>query len=203
MVTRLISLCLFVLTSTQLFAGVVIDQVGGGPNVIAMVNSSTTYQQEVTAGVGGDLVGVDIWSWGTPFSGQINLEIYLGHGWKTGAPLASRSFTPSISNGRMLVDFSSTPVPLAAGDEFVISASATGSAFGRLAYGNNDYAGHSFSRNMVSLPNNDLTFQTHMNTSSIPEPSPVMLLAFAAVIAASRRRYQLLSSLKSPRKRPH
>lgn len=176
-------------TSLDSRADIIIDQVGGGPNLIAAVNTSAEYQQEVTVGVAGDLVGIDLWSWGIGSNtNPITVGINLGTGWQTDAADISRTFAPTAPNQRMFVDFSSTPLAFDVGDRFLITLEGITSSSGWVAYGNNDYAGNSFFRNNVELASNDLSFQTHMSVSAVPEPSTYALFAFAAGVIAIRRR---------------
>ncbi|MEL6104857.1 MAG: PEP-CTERM sorting domain-containing protein [Planctomycetota bacterium] len=186
-----LALGVFALPSTQGRAGMIVDQIGAGPNLIAAVGPGRTFQQEVTAGVSGDLVGVSLWSWGLSASTSqpITVGINYGSGWQTDAAAVSQTFAPTASNQRMLVDFSATPLFLNAGDSFVITLSGT-SPFGYVAYGNDDYAGHSLYFNGSELASNDLHFLTHMNvasSSTVPEPGSLAVFGAGALLVLSRR----------------
>ncbi|MEO1524088.1 MAG: hypothetical protein AAFX06_01570 [Planctomycetota bacterium] len=126
-------------------AGVIIDQIGGGPNLTAIVSPTSSYQQEVTAGVTGQLVGIDLWSWGfSSTRAPIRIGINRGTGWQTDAPDVQQIVPLTVVNQRQFIDFSSTPIHFNAGDSFLITLDGI-SGLGAAAYGNDATpATHSF-----------------------------------------------------------
>src|SRR3954468_20471670 len=82
------------------------------------------WQQQVRAGVSGQLAGIVISLVGTPTSSAI-IEIRLGPAWNQAWPSYSMTLSPS-SNQEFFVDLTGSNIWLSAGDVFVIGTRPSG-----------------------------------------------------------------------------
>lgn len=194
-------------------ATIVTDQVNDGFLTNSSIStgfmtSRAPWQQEILAGVTGQLVGLDVFMFG---AGPLTVSVNVG------SPLQTdpNDFTASIlgiatTQTSQHLDLTSANIYLAAGDAYILSISGANQGFPPtvLALGTRDtlagglYAGRLFNSGSVYDQSNggrfDLGFRTYMrlpdpSATVTPEPTSLALAGFAGVgmvIGAWRRRRQ-------------
>ena len=178
--------------SANAYATLIPDQVFETPNsTLFAVPDGTTWQQGVTAGLGGLLGQVDIFyggNLGPPPQGppaEVLLFLDLGPPWQD-APYAFEHilvFNAGQGAQRVMVDVSSANIVLQPGDEFVIGLTSASTGAGVLPTFtgellNDRYLGGQLfmNRNPLLVGTSDLNFVTYIKEMPIPEPAAIILL---------------------------
>ena len=156
----------------------VIDQSYTSINKSFQVNTSLIFwQQEVTVvGLPGTLAGIEFYD--IDIAGNVTLNINKGSGWRSDNHDYETTISIPGSNSWFYVDLLSAGISLNAGDTFVFGLSGLNEVNGLGLRGGDDYLGGTLYRNgnPYPLPNNGFAYRTHMDISSIPEPSTYLLL---------------------------
>jgi hypothetical protein len=189
-----LSICIVcVLLGSQAFASPVIDQVSPFGGASFGAPSWQNWQQTVTVGISGTLVGVDLWDTDRP-----GATFYLNSGpaWQSDANNYSSVVTFSILNGWNYIDVSSAGLYFTTGEQFVIGFSGGGGVAGGIggSSAGGQYAGGTLYLTGTAWPEYDIAFRTHVDTGTppaVPEPTSLLLLGTglgALGLAAWRRR---------------
>ena len=168
------------------------DQVFISPNNFSFqVDDATTWQQGVTAGLGGLLGQVDIFYGGNlspPPQGppaEILFFLNLGDPWQTDANVFEHIivFNAGQAPDRVMIDVSAAKLVLQPGDTFVIGlkTATTGAGVVPTFTGtllDNGYPDGQlwFNNNPFLVGTSDLNFVTYIKEMPIPEPSVLALL---------------------------
>lgn len=183
------------LAATPASAAAVLDQSSLGADV--GLNGAYEWQQEVTAGVGGQLSAVTLWG-----LGALTVRITPGSGFYDGPYLFTQTFTFDSSElvGGKLIDTSAANIFLKAGDQFVIDFIPAGDPSAGLGASSQAYAGGDLflnspwggASNYTAAHGISLRFQTFMSTSAVPEPATwgLLLVGFAGIGFALRRNWR-------------
>lgn len=196
-----VSVCVFACWANASQAGmIVLDQVNVPPP-LAIFTGAPLWQQEVVAGLTGQLRGIDVYLAG-PANSAFNFHLNLGNAWQTDANdfevLFTTAYTMTVFDDfPIYIDLSTAGISLIAGDTFVFSvisqdlsivgtqdATQAGGAYaaGRLFRNGSEFSDGSW----------DLGFRTYVETStSVPEPASMALLGLTAIgvgVAQHRRR---------------
>ncbi|MGH6910621.1 MAG: PEPxxWA-CTERM sorting domain-containing protein [Phenylobacterium sp.] len=173
----------------------VLDQSSLGTDV--GLNGIYEWQQQVTAGVDGQLSAVTLWG-----IGALTVRIAPGAGFYSGPYAFTQTLTFDLSettDGK-LIDTTAANIFLHAGDKFVIDFISAGDPNPTTGQGasSKPYAGGDLYLNDQWGPANyttslgySLRFKTFMDPSGIPEPTTwaLLLAGFAGVGATLRRRH--------------
>lgn len=176
LVLRRLSLFLSVLVFALAAQANTLDQSNTGTGV--GLNDASEWQQQVTAGIGGTLAGIELY--GNYASDTDLVRIGLGSGFFTGA--FTFSTTATINPGGTFIDTSSANIVLNPGDTFVIDVTGGPGCCGLSGSTSTYPGGHLYLQynNVVydytASPGYSLTFQTYMGSSPVPEPSSLLLL---------------------------
>lgn len=174
-----------VCTSAQ--AAAVLDQINQPGR--GVLNESVEWQQEVTAGVSGQLAGITLYGAAT----DLLVRIAQGDAFYSGAYAFSQ--TTSLAADGVFIDTSAANIMLTAGQHFVIDLSQ-GSG-GNIFFLASPYAGgHFFLKDgtvtdFTGAYGYSLAFQTFMDSGgAVPEPSTwaLLLMGFGGLGAVLRRR---------------
>jgi hypothetical protein len=171
------------LVTSSANAASVLDQnsaPGGGA-----FNESLDWQQQVTAGITGKLVGITLYGDGT----ALNVGVSAGDAFQAGPYAFSSGETLSASG--TFIDVSAANIFLTAGDHFIIDMS--GGSNGNLLASTTAYTGGDLFLNFgivsdfTQQAGYSMAFQTFM---SVPEPASwaLMLVGFGSLGAVLRRR---------------
>lgn len=170
-------------------AAVVLDQSNissGGVNFNGG-DSALTWQQEVTAGINGQLTNIDVYYGG---SGLVNFFINLGNGWQSDGNDFSL-LNMAVSTGLNNIDVSSALINVTAGQSFIIGLQGTGTTFSPSIKGSgvNNYGNGAVYLNgsIYQAGEYDINFQTYVMTSQVAEPVPLALFALGLLGFALRR----------------
>lgn len=170
----------------------VLDQSSLGTDV--GLNGIYEWQQQVTAGVDGQLSAVTLWG-----IGALTVRIASGSGFFTGPYLFSQTATFDLSetvDGK-LIDTSAANIFLHAGDQFVIDFISAGDPNAGQGASSQPYAGGDLFLNYpyglvdyTAANGTSLRFKTFMDPSAVPEPATwgLLLTGFGAVGSVLRRR---------------
>lgn len=159
------------------------DDWGGAFNVNA---DWLTWQQEVTVGLEGQLMQVDL---SVDMPGTAVVSINAGSPWQSDAPDFTTTLT-ATSPGWTSIDTSSARLFFDVGDTFVIQAVGTNSGL-RLGGGHVNPPGGPYGRGELWLNEEnygdewDIAFRTY-----VPEPATILMLGLggAAVVGKNRRK---------------
>jgi hypothetical protein len=156
----------------QGFAAPVLDQscdISG-----AGLNSFWTWQQEVTVGVNGELVGISLYFYpnSNGSGGGIIIDLYKGSGWQTGASDYSAPVLSPTSEGWSYIDVSGSNLTFNIGDRFVIGTKWDTSQYPPMLGANNSnaYPGGQLYESGTTWTNWDLAFQTYIEPAPVPIP---------------------------------
>ena len=177
-----------VLLSAASANALVLDQVSPtGAVSYNMNNSGLTWQQQVTVGLAGPLVQVDL---RVQQAGTAQFFINTGTPWQSDTHDFVTTFTTGLNFAWVPIDTSSSGLNFNVGDKFVIGVKGTNggmSLFGTYANPGGGYAGGDLWLNnslySPSEPGNyDLAFRTY-----IPEPATVILFVAGGLALCARR----------------
>jgi hypothetical protein len=172
----------FVLFSTLSSAVTIIDQINPYTDTNFEADPPYSWQQEVTVGVRGYLVGIDLYwfvSPQPPNNNVLDISINRGSAWQSDSNDFEKVVIFCVPNGWNHINVSPAALYFMPGDQFVIGVNNPynntmlgGSSddeypAGDLFLGGQNYATGRF----------DLAFRTYMKTTPIPEPSTMLLLA--------------------------
>jgi hypothetical protein len=202
----------------QAFAAPALDQTS--PNTGTQFNadiSGFNWQQQVTVGVTGKLVEVDLYRvpWGSnnggtgPDTGQIDFYLNVGSGWQTDANNYEAVITLVTQSALNAIDVSSANLFVTAGEQFVIGWHGTNEGTGLGGSANNSadpYSGGPLYFNGTaydSIASNGFYYSIGFNTwvdpdavpppppTTAPEPTTMLLLGLGLVgLAGVRRKFQ-------------
>ena len=175
----------------------VLDQSSLGTDV--GLNGIYEWQQQVTAGVDGQLSAVTLWGIGT-----LTVRITPGAGYHNGPYLFTETFTFDLSDGinGKLIDTAAANIFLNAGDQFVIDFIPAGDLTAGQGASSQAYAGGDLFLNSpfeglvnyTAAYGTSLRFMTFMDNSAVPEPATwgLLLAGFVGVGSALRRKRRYL-----------
>ena len=184
----LVLAALVLLVGVRPLSGTIIDQQVPSFDVAFAVGP--VYQQEVIAGVTGQLMGFDIAPAMTGYSARAFVN--LGAPWQADPNDFETLFTSTVQYDWQFIDTSAANIYLSSGESFVIGIGGPYSGFYFWGAIDSHYPGALYFDGTPSWPPTwDIAFRTHV----IPEPSMLVLLSIGGAclpIYAWRRR-----------KRPH
>lgn len=166
-------------------------------DIFSLVSGSTTvsYQQGITAGLSGQLTQIDFFAGTETAAGNSALvTINLGAPLQTDTPDFSSMFAAS-GPGWNSVDLTAASIFLTAGDVFTLGIEGIGGGIPTLqgsvnaAYDGGEMFADVGSQIFALGPYIDLTFQTYVDPTAVPEPGILVLMAIGiAAIGLSRKR---------------
>jgi hypothetical protein len=178
----------FALTFVGFSEAALVDQVNSYMDASFEDDSVGGWQQEVTVGMAGYLVGIDLYWYRKywPYNNQIFFAVNVGSPWQSDANDFQSIVTFTNPNGWNYIDVSSAGLYFLAGDKFVFivqnpfdNTSMGGSWPDMYTNGNLFVDGHNFADGGW-----DLAFRTHMNP--VPLPSAVLLFGSGLVVVWGR-----------------
>ena len=150
------------------------------PNNVGL-NDSLEWQQQVTAGIGGQLAGITLYTNAGPDTDLV--QIAIGSGFYSGPYTFSQTVT---INGATFIDTSSAGILLTPGETFVIDVSegpgCCNLSGSDIPYGGGDLYlnfGNGDVEDYTQLFGYSMAFQTYMNPST-PTPEPCSMLLVGA-----------------------
>jgi hypothetical protein len=159
------------------------------------------WEQQVTAGMSGELAGITLYGMGT----TLDVGVNPGDAWEGSGPFAFTGHE-TLTSGGTFIDTSAAHITLNAGDHFVIDLQngANGNLLGTgVPYAGGDTwlsicCGFAFDYT-VSTSGQTLAFQTYMSQAGVgsaPEPAAwaILLTGFAGLGGALRRRRAAVAS---------
>ena len=160
------------------------------PNYLSIQpNSDQRWQQQVIPGIGGKLVGIELfYKQDAPWLGEdLAFEFFInrGVGWQTDADDYSTMVIANTTN--IFIDVSAADLTFQPDERFIFgvtrAATATASLCCSLFATVNSYSGDLWSEysNSVHTMQSDFAFRTHVN--ALPEPAS-WVLALAALLAS-------------------
>ena len=179
---RLLSFVMLVATigiCSRAQAAIVIDQMTSGSNTVEFGGTGNTFQQQVTAGTAGKLVGVDLWF--SLSNNPAKVSVNKGTGWQAD----TNDFMTTVSNPFnettwTYVDVSAANLMLTLGDKFVIGLTNGADFYGRgpAAYSGNLYLNGSW------YPGYTMAFRTYVDNAPaiVPEPGTIVVWSLIGLI---------------------
>lgn len=184
-ILRVLALCMAVSSAA---AAPVIDQQASNLGISGYLGSG--WQQSVTVGLTGQLVGLEIYVSG---AGSGTVSLFSGGAWQGGTALGSDTVT-SAAGGWTYIDLTAENLYFALGDVFSfapsVSTSLTGSSENAGAYGGGLAVFKDGSSLLYTGGEYDLAFRTYVEAAAaIPEPGGIALVGLGlGCLAFARKR---------------
>lgn len=174
-----ISAGLFLVAAVPASAQLTLDQSSPTGNATMTASAGRDWQQGVTVGLDGILMGIELYA--TPYIGSGN-NVYINSGpaWQGDA----RDFEVFVNepSGWVFIDTSAAGLYFNAGDQFVIGLEGCDDGSSWNATYPGAYDGGALYRNGSVYGTYDLAFKTY-----IPEPASLVLLSLGAFAVVRRR----------------
>ena len=163
----------------QGFAALVLDQ--SSDSYSGALNSFWPWQQEVTVGVTGELVGISLYFYPNAYHygpGGIILDLFRGSGWHTGASDYSAPVSAPSSAGWLYINVSASNLFFNEADQFVIGSKWDNGQYPPLLGGSTPgaYPGGQLYESGAPFTNWDLAFRTYVEPAPVPIPGALWLL---------------------------
>jgi PEP-CTERM motif-containing protein len=164
---------------SQAFATSIIDQKSPYVSPLIVINSDLNWQQTVTVGKSGQLMGLDLY--GTGDSTDLILYLNNGAGWQNDINDYSAIVNLTTALGWQYFDVSNAGLNYSIGDQFVIGLMGTAHEITRIGGSAipplNAYVENTFIGTHIESDHN-IAFRTYVDEGSpVPEPSTIVLLA--------------------------
>ena len=189
-ITATIGAVAAVFTTVTADAGV-LDQNNPINPLYTSLTNNFEYQQQVTAGIGGTLAGIELYSVASPATSDVVSILVGGSTLFSGTETLAASGSSPFYTGTF-IDTSSAGITLTSGESFIIDV--VGSGTGALGASTTTYSGGALSEivsgTTIAPPPgiNSLAFQTYVTTVPLPPGLPLLLSGLAGLGLIARRR---------------
>ena len=171
---------------------------------ISVTNTTTTWQQGITAGLDGQLMQIDVYkgNYAPAGNGQFHFNVYLGEAWQRFDPVFESIQTHPGDDWlqTMAIDVSSAGIMLEVGDQYAIELYPSSQNNGvTLRHSRDEYQAGILWRHSTAIiggPQDtggaDFGFRTWMepDTEPVPEPSSLVLLALGLLAQIKIREFR-------------